>query len=151
MKTNTDIAPPTHGAMSLAQSSSADVLLRLLPLLLVVAVIVVIGGVIISMARRRLIDTSKEEKGAIELDGLRRLRDTGAISQQEYEVARDALIGRAEPSASQKRPRRRIGPDGALSAAPGFDLTGEPLPETSDDGDNDDPDDDHIGPAGVPA
>ncbi len=151
MKPNHDIASPIHGAMSLAQSSSADVLLRLLPLLLVVAVIVVVGGVIISMARRRLIDTSKEEKSAIELDGLRRLRDSGAISQQEYEIARDALIGRAEPSATQKRPRRRIGPDGALSAAPGFDLTGEPLPDTSDDGDNEDPDDDHTGPAGVPA
>lgn len=137
------------------RASSGDVLSKLLPLLLVAAVIVLIGGVVISLARRRLLDASKARPGAVELEGLRALRDQGAITAQEYETARDALIGRVSgASGGAKLPKRRVGPEGELTAQPGFDLTGERLPDARPDGgggDNDEPDDDHAGPAGVPA
>jgi len=141
------------GGSVVAQSSSTGVLSHLVPVLIALGVLVIIGGIVISWARKSLIDKSEESDRTVELSELRNLRDSGAISREEYEVARDALVGRAsgEPP-PPTRARRRLGPDGSLIAAPGFDLTGEPLPDAHLDArDNDERDDDSDGGAGVPA
>ena len=135
-----------------AQMSSSRALTHLVPLLIALGILVIIGGVVISWARKSLLDKETEQDAAVELPELRRLRDSGAISREEYEVARDALVGRSsgEPP-PPTRARRRLGADGSLIAAPGFDLTGEPLPDAHlDTRDNDDKDDDEGG-SGVPA
>lgn len=141
------------GGGVVSQSSSSGVLSQLVPLLVALGVLVIIGGMVISWARRSLLEKDSGDDSVVELPELRRLRDSGAISREEYEVARDALIGRApgEPP-PPTRARRRLGADGSLIAAPGFDLTGEPLPDAHlDTRDNDDEDDGNNGGAGVPA
>lgn len=142
------------GGGVVAQSASTGVLSRLVPLLVALGVLVIIGGIVISWARRSLLERDRGNDSVVELPELRRLRDSGAISREEYEVARDALIGRApgEPP-PPTRARRRLGADGSLIAAPGFDLTGEPLPDAHmDTRDNDeDGEDGNDGGASVPA
>lgn len=140
------------GAAFPAQSAGSGVLTRMVPLLIILGVIVIVGGVVISMARKSLLEREPDKGAGVELQELRKLRDSGAISREEYEVARDALIGRGPGETPPTRSVRRLGPDGSLIAAPGFDLTGEPLPDAHlSDGDNDGPDDDSDGGAGVPA
>lgn len=153
------MTPPTTipidrvGSGVVAQMSSSGALTHLVPLLIALGVLVVIGGIVISWARKSLLDKETDHDTTVELPELRRLRDSGAITREEYEVARDALIGRSPGEPTQPtRARRRLGADGSLIAAPGFDLTGEPLPDAHlDTRDNDDEDDDPDGGPGVPA
>jgi len=64
------------------------------------------------------------------LQGLRRMRNEGTISQDEYDAARKKLAARAAAPMSSARPAvtaPRPAP-GEQRARPGFDLTGAPLP-----------------------
>ena len=90
-------------------------------------VIVVIAGLVILKVRASMFardaGTAGEEGLLV---GLRRMRDAGQISPEEYDTARRSMAAKAgagpaaprrPPESSEKRSR------------PGYDLTGAPLPE----------------------
>ncbi|MBX3357193.1 MAG: SHOCT domain-containing protein [Phycisphaeraceae bacterium] len=108
-------------------------------------VLAIIGGVVVMVVRNRLLakSDSRAESGSM-LDSLRRARDRGEISPDEFDAARSALIARTSfgegvtkrpvtrkpwqpASTPADEPRSRVAP-------PGFDLTGAPLPPTPPEG-----------------
>src|SRR5262245_61997531 len=90
--------------------------------------VVVVAGLILLKLRGPML--SKDAGGANQeglFQGLRRMRDTGEISVEEYDSARKRMAARAagKPLPPATPPR-----DAARLAKPGFDLTGAPLPES---------------------
>ncbi len=115
-------------------------------------VVVVLAGVGLFLYRRSLFssgpDNAREQTSSI-FESLRIMRDCGELSEDEYQLARRRLVDRASGgSIAPKgdvahRCRENTFPEvdtggnpRELRAPPGFDLTGEPLPEPgfSDDG-----------------
>lgn len=95
-------------------------------------VVALVGGMLILWIRGRLVERRSEAAGAgTTLEQMRRLRDRGQLSQQEFDAARASLISRlsGQPApAGQARAAERPSEPGAMLAKPGFDLTGAPLP-----------------------
>lgn len=92
---------------------------------LAIAVIVLAGSVLV-VYRRRVLGESSDASAAGMMERLRVMRDAGRISPEEYDAARRAMVGRIQGKA--ERPAARPPPQGERVAAPGFDLTGAPLP-----------------------
>lgn len=100
------------------------------------AVVLVVGaGVVLVLYRRRVLADGTTDARARMLEELRAMRDRGDLAPGEYEAARRATIGRVrEPrpagKAQEPEPSRTGGvpPGPDRVAAPGFDLTGAPLP-----------------------
>ncbi len=65
-------------------------------------ILVVIGGAVIFWARRQIKRPSRDEM-AFSLSDLRRLRDEGRLSEEEYERARDILVKAARGSGEDAR------------------------------------------------
>ncbi len=99
---------------------------------MVLIAVVVLGGLAVMALRQRLLakDGDVGGVGGMSLDQLRAMRRRGELSEEEYEVARDALTSALTGRPAGTAPRRPAGgrTDGALVAPPGFDLTGQPLP-----------------------
>ncbi len=88
--------------------------------------IIIVGAVIAGVALKRYRNRLFSDDAApmsplahLSLDDLRRMRDEGELSEEEYERLRDRLVREAGAP-----PRS----DRELRAKPGYDLTGEPLP-----------------------
>lgn len=80
----------------------------------VLIAVLVVGAVALALIRGRILGGSQAGPGeALTLHDLRRLRDQGRLSDEEFESARAAVLGK---------------PAGVVRAKEGFDLTGEPLP-----------------------
>jgi hypothetical protein len=109
-----------EGAIILAAGSVPTGTLLILLGGLIVAV-VILGLVMIKVRGATLgkAGTAVEQEGL--LAGLRRLRDRGEISPEEYDAARRSMVSRAAGTKPPPKP-------GGQVARPGFDLTGEPLP-----------------------
>lgn len=108
---------------------------------------VILGGLILMWLRRRMTTETRGGNDATVMESLREMRDSGAISAEEYEAARQGVIERmrgeiqtgstgvAGVTTSPTRPATGLGarpPGDSAVARPGFDLTGAPLPPTSD-------------------
>lgn len=77
---------------------------------------IVLGAVVLFVLRRKLLGSDDSDSGdLLSLHDLRQMHARGDLSDEEFDVAKAALLGLAS---------RRD----ALNATPGFDLTGEPLP-----------------------
>ncbi len=116
-----------------AQSASGgDVVLWIVVLIAVV----VAATAIILVVRRRLLAADEPSADGLTLHDLRRARDEGHLSEDEFEAARAAILG-----AVARDTGPRVGPLGEIRAAPGMDLAGRPLPprRPKNDGDTDDP------------
>lgn len=110
----------------------------------VLLVVVLVGGFALLFLRRWLFEPDGGEGSTgWDLHALRQMRDRGDLSDAEYESARARIIGAlsgesgvsttpAPPGGAESPPRS----GGELRARPGFDLTGEPLPDFSGDGEN---------------
>jgi hypothetical protein len=90
-------------------------------------VLVVIAGLVILKIRGSMFARypgGADQEGL--LAGLRRMRDAGEITPEEYDTARKSLVARATGGATPPRPIR-----GAAEkrSRPGYDLTGAPLPD----------------------
>lgn len=89
------------------------------------------GAVVVLLVRRRILASSLDVPGTM-LDDLRASRDRGEMTDEEYAAARQAIVrkvsGEVIADASGHRSRPIVRGDG-LIARPGYDLTGEPLPE----------------------
>ena len=131
--------------MTVAQASPATSVL-LWTLVLIAAAIA--GGAVVLLVRRRVMRSDAERRGhGLSLSDLRKMRDRGDLTDEEYERARAAIIGTVAGSGSGGSPMRPTTIPGEVRARPGFDLTGEPLPgvdapqaksdqeDTDDDGD----------------
>ncbi|MBX3367740.1 MAG: SHOCT domain-containing protein [Phycisphaeraceae bacterium] len=126
---------------------------------IVLIVAAIIGGFVILAVRKRILSperTDMESEGLF--DSLRRMRDSGEISRQEYDSARKRIIERTLDARSSDASERgsaggstetrslakpyRASTDSRqdaqgerdappISAPPGYDLTGDPLPDSS--------------------
>ena len=106
----------------------------------VLLVVVLVGGFALLFLRRWLLDTG-DGRGDTgwDLRSLRAMRDQGEISDDEYERARATIVEALSKPSSPTTPAV-AGPTphsgGERRAKPGFDLTGEPLPDFSGGGEN---------------
>lgn len=71
----------------------------LLPVLVVLFVVVLVGGAIIYVARRAA-STSSSIEPPFTLQDLRDLHREGELSDEEFEKAKEAMIGRLKPGAA---------------------------------------------------
>lgn len=109
----------------------------------IVIVLVIGAGIVLYLVRGRLFGDRRDgvDAGGM-LESLRAMRDRGEISAEEFRAARGRLLadatgdsggtGRVADNPNRTRPQVRDG--GELRAAPGFDLTGEPLPRPGAEG-----------------
>ncbi|MBX3386478.1 MAG: hypothetical protein KF768_07895 [Phycisphaeraceae bacterium] len=120
---------------------------------IVIAVVsTILGAVLFSIRRRTIGGKPAAGEAAGLMDELRRLKQSGQLSQDEFDKARSAWRHRAveemdqrtkvpnreapprrapapQPNSPEAKPAvRKVASDGAVTAAPGFDLTGAPLP-----------------------
>ncbi|MEM1185074.1 MAG: SHOCT domain-containing protein [Planctomycetota bacterium] len=111
--------------MMIAQTGTNQVLFWIAVLI----VLVLIAGTAVLILRRKLF--GGDNRGAAQpggiLESLREMRDRGEMSGEEFEQARAAVIrkasGRAQPDIELTSVDER-------KAQTGFDLTGDPLPDS---------------------
>jgi len=72
---------------------------EIIPWLILLAVMVIVGGVLIFLARRLLRQQPSSEPEPFTLQGLRDMRARGMLSDDEFERARAAMIGRLKTNA----------------------------------------------------
>jgi hypothetical protein len=110
-------------------------LLPMLGWLGAIMLVVVLGGVCILLYRRQVL--GRESASAMQsgvFDELREMRDRGQITSEEFEEMKARIVARV---AGRPLPPRIERPSVRFAderrAAPGFDLTGAPLPRPKDD------------------
>ncbi len=108
-----------------------------------ILVVLVMGGVIALLRRRYLDEPDADDGPVMPLSELRRLRDEGVLSDVEYERAAEQMrreihgdTASSDPDATRRQgastaPAREISEE--IVAPPGYDLTGEPLPDPNDE------------------
>jgi len=75
---------------------------EVVPWLAALAVVVVVGGIAIWLIRRTMRTDTASGGGGFTLQELRDMRASGRISDDEFQRARDSLIGRlSEPAAAR--------------------------------------------------
>jgi len=127
---------PTNPGLSLvlAQSRQAPIEIWIwLGILLVLTLVA--GGVILALRRRLLGVKDADQLSGSMLDDLREMRARGEISEEEYDYTRKTIAARAAGREPPPRPdslRSPAAPDGAIGARPGYDLTGERLPDRAE-------------------
>lgn len=110
----------------------------LIVLIAVLIGVVIVGTVVLLLVRRWAYSDAKTSESGLTLDSLRKLYEAGDLSLEEYEAARDAIVGRISPGRHPKTARSLL--PGERRALPGYDLSGEPLPDFDGEGDADGPD-----------
>jgi len=127
-------------------ANSSEIAVRVLAVLGVLIVVLLVCGLLVRRFRRGLLgDSGTDGSPPLLLDDLRDMKRRGQISDAEYERMRMRLVeklsGRSRTALSASdvpaaapikgRPQSGGAPEAggeARRAAPGFDLTGEPLP-----------------------
>lgn len=120
----------------LAQASSSPRAV-LLPILFLVA-LVAAAGIAIVFVRRSLLTKADSDAGWVPLEELRKARDRGELTREEFETAKNVLRSKLDsptgPIPAPPARRSSVSRDAAptdpsvRAAAPGFDLTGARLP-----------------------
>lgn len=91
----------------LAAASTTGGTSRLLAWVVVLIVLVLAGAVAVLLIRRRVLGSQGTGDGAESLmQSLRRLRDEGRMTHEEYEAARRSMAKRVSASMSQRVERR---------------------------------------------
>lgn len=127
------IAAPTLLAQGLSRGNATSIDVVLWAGVLIVAVI--IGGMVIMYLRRRLLaKDATDAGGGLMLSDLRAMHKRGELSEEEFQAAKDAITARISGKPLPPRPPSPVRSDGALTAPPGFDLLGRPLPRPAGDG-----------------
>jgi hypothetical protein len=108
------------------------------PWLLAIIGLAVVGGMVIMIVRRMLRSNADGEAPGFTLQSLRDLRDQGEITEEEFERAREVMIGRLNrdsektpPSPASRRSRAHDERDG-LTAAGDRTASEHPEPTESD-------------------
>ncbi|MBL0926132.1 MAG: SHOCT domain-containing protein [Phycisphaerales bacterium] len=113
-------------AQQAASARRPDVGPVLLWLAVLLGLVLAAGLAVLYLRTRLLGKDAGPGAGGLTLGELRKLRDAGRITEEEFGRARDAVIGGA--SAGVPRSDASVLRGGALRAPRGVDLTGEPLP-----------------------
>lgn len=122
-----------HASLTLAQNAASLVFHRVLPWLVAMLVLALVGGVLALYIRHRML-RDDDGPGVGMLEDLRRMRDSGDLSEDEYEQARLVMFARATGREIDDLKADAIRKAGGLVAEPGFDLTGRPLPKPPESG-----------------
>ncbi|HWB19545.1 MAG TPA: SHOCT domain-containing protein [Phycisphaerales bacterium] len=80
--------------MSKNAQSSSQVFAEIWPYLLVMAIFVIVGGVAIMLIRRMITQKSSAQNVGFTLEDLRTMRASGELSEEEFQKAREQMIGR---------------------------------------------------------
>ena len=101
-------------------------------------VVIVLAGLGVLYLRRNVLGhrgSAAAEEGLF--DELRKMRDAGTLSREEYERAKRRMVAKVT-GATPARPAKTAHPvpappsEGEIRSKPGFDLTGTPLPKPHD-------------------
>lgn len=122
--------------VTLAQSSALG---RVLPWIVGLMLFVVAAGVALMMVRKQILGAAAEDDTPpLMISDLRQFHKEGKLSDEEFELAKGALVAgvrakaTSEPPIVRERPPESRQPpppgDEGRVAPPGVDLTGEPLP-----------------------
>ncbi|KAA0214277.1 MAG: hypothetical protein DYG94_07840 [Leptolyngbya sp. PLA3] len=112
--------------MLLAQSSADKHIGPMLIQLGLLIGLVVFAGLILLLFRKWMFSRGDQPATGSMLDDLRRLRDSGEISEVEYDYLRRCIANKAAGKEAPPRPAELAPTE--LRARPGFDLTGQSLP-----------------------
>lgn len=110
---------------ALAQTTSKSIGPVLINLGVLIAVVVAMGFIILLVRKWMLSVDRGAESGSL-FDDLKRLRDSGEISELEHDYLRKSIAAMAAGKEPPARPPELAPTE--LRARPGFDLTGAPLP-----------------------
>jgi uncharacterized membrane protein len=75
---------------------------RLVPAIIILTVVIVVGAIVITVVRRSLRDDPSTIAEGFTLHGLREMHARGDLSDDEFERARDAMIGRIRAAADRE-------------------------------------------------
>lgn len=132
-----------HPVIVLGQSQASRAATDAVLVLGVLIVLVLVGGFLVMHLRRRFLGERDADAPGLLLDDLRGLRARGEISDEEYDRARAAIVGRMSEAMGGRAPGPPPSPrapalrspapaDPTLRVArPGYDLTGAPLPRAA--------------------
>ncbi|XOV74284.1 MAG: SHOCT domain-containing protein [Phycisphaerales bacterium] len=103
----------------------------------VLLVVVVLGGVLVLLVRKGARGDSDRPALGLSLADLREMKADGRLTDEEFERAKAMVIGQLGgkvegAEAERTRVQGRV-VDGELRARPGYDLTGQRLPEPEAD------------------
>ncbi|MFG0307471.1 MAG: hypothetical protein ACF8Q5_14805 [Phycisphaerales bacterium JB040] len=115
------------GAIAQGQTPTGQILLWVFVLI----VVIVLGGLGVMALRRRLLSRDDGAGASGLMDEMRAMHARGELSDEEYDRVRKRMAARAagrDPDEIAPAIRKETEP-GVLRARPGYDLTGEPLPE----------------------
>ena len=70
----------------------------------VLIAVIMVGFVALMWVRRRMFMGESDQSGGL-MDSLRKMRDTGQMSQQEYDAARKAMVARIAKGNPAKKPQ----------------------------------------------
>ena len=117
-----------HGWL-LAQSSSPTG--KILLWVFVLIIIIVVGGLLVVELRRRLLGKQRDTGVAGLMEDIRSMRTRGELSQEEFDRIRKRMAARAAGKDPEEvAPAEPMPEPGVVRAKPGYDLTGERLPES---------------------
>ena len=85
----------------MATSSNAEAFPELVPWIAVLLVVVVVGAISIAIIRRMTKPSNKAESEGFTLADLRELHAAGDLSDEEFERAKAAMVGRVRARASE--------------------------------------------------
>jgi hypothetical protein len=116
--------------LSLSSAGAAGLAIgRIAPWVVATVAVVFLGAGLIFYVRRRLLaDGETGDPTAGLLDQLRRARERGEMTEEEFEDARLVMIARATGRDLETLRAEAIRKAGGRVAEPGFDLLGRPLP-----------------------
>lgn len=98
--------------------------------------IIAVAGLALLAYRKRMLSAQDAASSGSLLDQLRRMHKEGSMTQQEYDAARKAIVSRVAARGPGAPPKPAPAKPDALTAKPGFDLTGAPLPTPPPDTDH---------------
>ncbi len=101
---------------------------------LVLVLLVMAAAFVVLWLRQRMLREDAGDPRASLMEHLRRARDAGDMSDEEFRRARESLLTGSARRARPPMLKGEIHDDGTISARRGFDLTGDPLPSPHDQG-----------------
>ena len=105
--------------------------------------VIILGTVALLLIRHWALKGDSSGDSGLSLEALRQMYIAGELTLEEYEAARDAIVGVVRNQASRgTRPPLAPNPPEAgeeRRAPPGYDLTGDRIPGYPHDDDDDDP------------
>ncbi|MFZ4573397.1 MAG: SHOCT domain-containing protein [Phycisphaerales bacterium] len=119
MQTGTTVQPATPAPKSTNPKQAVGETLLFIGIMLVLTIL---GGLGLLWYRRRVLGGARDGQQGSLMDEFRRMRDSGEISQEEFEATKRVMVarlsGRAGPAAGTRTTGRLQGPDNSGARPP---------------------------------